>query len=319
MQIGCIVAYYHCKATNKNLDMKTISKHYQCEGNVVLIQLESVEGEGFGFRTATAAMNDGGLLVKEVRQEGSVNTLLAMNQTGDYLLLTDMDLLKGAKQNRVVNTSVLIAPHSKREIDVSCVERSRWSYDSPTFEPAPSTMDSKMRAAKAHSLRDDIKHKSSGTQSKIWGMINDELRAYNMDSPSEDYNSILESKAKREVVQHRFDLKNGCNGLAVFDGKKLVAFDIFGNRDVYQHYFDQLSRDALGRFRDGAEEKAIEQAEAFYRLDEFLDAFESQLEDPSEKKQGAIGKHRWSADPNYPGFDLSFEGQAVHMAGFAVD
>ena len=228
MQIGCIVAYYHCKATNKNLDMKTISKHYQCAGNVVLIQLESVEGEGFGFRTATSAMNDGGLLVKEVRQEGSVNTLLAMNQTGDYLLLTDMDLLKGAKQNRVVNTSVLIAPHSKREIDVSCVERSRWSYDSPTFEPAPSTMDSKMRAAKAHSLRDDIKHKSSGTQSKIWGMINDELRAYNMDSPSEDYNSILESKAKREVVQHRFDLKNGCNGLAVFEGKKLVAFDIFG-------------------------------------------------------------------------------------------
>lgn len=299
--------------------MKTISKHYQHAGNVVLIQLESVEGEGFGFRTATSAMNDGGLLIKEVKQEGSVNTLLALNQTGDYLLLTDMDLLKGAKQNRVVNTSVLIAPHSKREIDVSCVERSRWSYDSPTFEPAPSTMDSKMRAAKAHSLRDDVKHKRSETQSKIWGMINDEMMACDMYSPSEDYNSILESKAKREVVRHHFDLAHDCNGLAVFEGEKLVAFDIFGNRAVYQHYFDQLSRDALGRLRDGAGLEPMKEAEAFYRLDEFLDAFESQLEAPSEKNQGTIGKLRWSADPAYPGFDLSFENQAVHRAGFAVD
>ena len=47
MQLGCIVAYYHCKATNKKLDMKTISKHYQRAENVALIQLESVEGEGF--------------------------------------------------------------------------------------------------------------------------------------------------------------------------------------------------------------------------------------------------------------------------------
>lgn len=47
MQLGCIEAYYHCKATNKKQKMKTISKHYQSAENVVLIQLESMEGEGF--------------------------------------------------------------------------------------------------------------------------------------------------------------------------------------------------------------------------------------------------------------------------------
>lgn len=299
--------------------MKTISKQYQKAGNVVLVQLESLEGEGFGFRTAAPALESGDFVIKEVRQEGAVNTLLAINHSGDYLLLTDMDLLKGAKQNRVVNTSVLIAPQSKSEINVSCVERSRWSYDSPTFKPAPGAMDSKMRAAKAHSLRDDAKHKMSGTQSKIWGMINKEMEISNMYSPTEDYNSILESKAKSRTGNYSFKLDKSCNGLAVFDGKKLLAFDIFGNREAYQHYFEQLSNDALSRMRSETKVGAIEEAEAFYRLDELLDSFESQLEDSVDNKQESIGILRWSAAPEYPGFDLSFKGQAVHMAGFARD
>ena len=297
--------------------MKTINKHFQSAGNISLVQLDTLKGEGLYFVPAASAIDRGELEIREVRQEGSVNTLLAINFSDQYCLLTDMDLLKGAKQNRVVNTSALLAPNSKREIRVSCVERSRWSYDSPDFKSAPSVMDSNMRAAKAASLSEDLEGMVSETQSRIWDLINQEMTAHNVLCSTEDYNSVLESKAKVPHSEFNFKHEKGCNGLAIFDGRKLVSFDIFGNRDVYGYYFEKLTRDALGHARSVKDDGALAQAEAFYRLDEFLDDFESKLGDPVERSLGEIGEFRWSADKNLTGFQLNFENQLVHKAGFA--
>jgi hypothetical protein len=297
--------------------MKTISNNFQRAGNIALVQLETLEGEGLHFIPAAFAIDKGGLEIREVRQEGSVNTLLAINLTDHQCLLTDMDLLKGAKQNRVVNTSVFLAPNSKREIRVSCVERSRWSYDSANFKSAPKVMDPKMRAAKAASLRADKEGMVSETQSKIWDLINQEMTAHNVFCSTEDYNAILESKTTTPKSGYNFRCGENCNGLAIFDGRKLVSFDIFGNREVYEHYFNKLVHDALLGIRPGTEGDALEQAEAFYRLDEFLDKFESMLGDPVESDNEEIGEFRWSGDQNSPGFQLNLEKELVHMAGFA--
>ena len=298
--------------------MKTINKHFQQGGNISLVQLETIEGEGMQFIPAAAAIEQGDLEIREVRQEGSVNTLLSINLSEHYCLLTDMDLLKGAKQNRVVNTSVLLAPNSKREIRVSCVERSRWSYKSPTFKNAPEVMDSKMRAAKAASLSEDMEGMVSETQSKIWNLINQEMTSNNVFCSTEDYNAVLESKTSATHSGYNFHPGKNFNGLAIFDGRKLISFDIFGNREVYAYYFDKLAQDALGRVRPGTEGDVLKQAEAFYRLDEFLDEFESKLGEPVELGNGEIGEFRWSGDRKHPGFELNFEQQLVHFAGFAV-
>ena len=302
--------------------MKTFEKQYQKAGNIVMVQMETLKGEGFGFLTAAPAIDSGALEIRELRSEGAVNTLLAINHTAHFYLLTDMDMLKGAKQNRVVNTSVLIMPHSKQEVDVSCVERSRWSYNSPTFTPAPRILDTKMRAAKADSLKRDKKEMKAETQSKIWGLINEEMVSNNIINETEDYTSILESRSEKQESSFKFLPGKNCNGLAVFDGKKLVSFDIFGNRNAYQYYFDLLAGNALSLVQPGAlteatkEATAIEQAEAFYRLDEYLDLFESELEPPVESENGNVGTLRWSGAQQYPGFELSFENKLVHLAGF---
>ena len=87
MQIDCITICDHCKTINKYKTMKIINKQIQRAENITLVQLESLEGEGFGFRPAAQAIEKGGLVIKEVRQEGSVNTLLAINQTKSLLVL----------------------------------------------------------------------------------------------------------------------------------------------------------------------------------------------------------------------------------------
>lgn len=297
--------------------MKTIEKHYQKEGNIVVVQMETLKGEGFGFITTAPAIDSGALEIRELRSEGSVNTLLVINHSAHYYLMTDMDLLKGAKQNRVLNTSVLITPHSKQEVDVSCVERSRWSYNSPTFKAAPNILDTKMRAAKADSVKRDKKEMLSETQSKIWGMINEEMVSNNFISDTEDYNTFLESKSERKDFAHTLLPGKNCNGLAVFEGQKLVSFDIFGNRNAYQYYFDQLAGNALSLVDNDGVAEAMKEAEAFYRLDEYLDLFESELEPPVDSQNGNQGMLRWSGAQQYPGFELSYNGHLLHLAGFA--
>lgn len=99
-----------------------------------------------------------------------MSKLLAINTTSDFLLLTDMDILKGAKQNRVVNTSVLIAPNSKSELDVSCVERFHWTYTSPSFKISPNAIDFNLRSAKASTI-----------SNRLAGMIEEAEAFYKLD------------------------------------------------------------------------------------------------------------------------------------------
>jgi len=296
--------------------MKTIRKDYQQAGKMALVQFTTLEGEGFPVIPASKAMEEGGVQVREIREEGEVNRLLAINRTGNYCLITDMDLLKGARQNRVVNTSVLLAPHSKQEIEVSCVERSRWSYNSPDFKPVKGVMDREKRAAKAASLREEEADAICDTQSKIWDLIHREMVSQHVFSDTEDYNEIRETKPTDRGREFQLLKAEGCNGLAIFEGKRLLSFDIFGNREVYGYYFDLLLTDILARIRSGRGEGAMEQAEACYRLDEALDEFEEKLREPLSRVNGGIGEFCWSGDPDHPGFKLSYEEQLVHLAGF---
>ena len=80
------------------------------------------------------AIRAGSVTVEEVSEGGSVPNLLVNNQGDSRVLFLEGEELRGAKQNRVLNTSVLVAAHSKTPIPVSCVEQGRWRYRTRHFD-----------------------------------------------------------------------------------------------------------------------------------------------------------------------------------------
>src|SRR5688500_15863528 len=86
-----------------------------------------------GYQLADQAIAEGSLRVEEMG-DGSVPNIVAHNMGAAPVLLVDGEHLEGAKQSRIINVTVLLAPMSKTVLPVSCVEEGRWHYNSaPEF------------------------------------------------------------------------------------------------------------------------------------------------------------------------------------------
>src|SRR4051812_44653408 len=73
----------------------------------------------------------GGLDISEVNEAGDVGELAVRNPLDRGVLLYDGEELVGAKQNRILNVSVLLGAGSTARIPVSCVESGRWAWRAP--------------------------------------------------------------------------------------------------------------------------------------------------------------------------------------------
>src|SRR5437870_10885713 len=87
--------------------------------------------------------------ITEVSAGGEVPTLSLVNDADRPVLLLDGEELIGAKQNRILNTTVLVAAHAALHIPVSCVEQGRWSYRGKRFDSSDASLFASARARKA--------------------------------------------------------------------------------------------------------------------------------------------------------------------------
>ena len=104
----------------------------QC-GPVSVFPLRAEFHSQLSYVLSDEALAQGSVQVTEISEGGSVPELLVQN-SGEYpVLFIEGEELIGARQNRVLNTSVLIGAGTTIRIPVSCVEQGRWSYRSRKF------------------------------------------------------------------------------------------------------------------------------------------------------------------------------------------
>jgi hypothetical protein len=104
---------------------------------------------------------DAGLAeVTAVSEGGAVPELVFRNAADRDILLVDGEELVGAKQNRVLNLTVLVAAEQQVNIPVSCVEAGRWAWrmnEQTRFESAYRATLYRVRAGTApFDLRVDV-------------------------------------------------------------------------------------------------------------------------------------------------------------------
>ena len=219
------------------------------------------------YQLADEAISAATVAVQEVSEGGSVPELLVENSGDARVLFLEGEELRGAKQNRILNTSILVPAKAKIKVPVSCVEQGRWRYAGKHFASAkirsPHSLLFKLKSSVSRSSKETGTHRSD--QAGVWQEVAKKQAAFGTASATGAMADTYESQADK-MTEYREQLKypEGAAGVAVALGSKVVSVDLFDKPATCQKAWDRLLSglvlDALEAKGEGqAEPKAVEQ------------------------------------------------------------
>jgi len=135
-----------------------------------------------------------GFRVEEISDAGAVPELVVRNPTDQDVLLYDGEELLGAKQNRILNVSVLVAAGAKTLIPVSCVEEGRWQRRSAAFASAPHASHPELRRRKVEQLAASPLARGTA-QGVVWDAVREKAARLDADSPTGAQADVFRSRA----------------------------------------------------------------------------------------------------------------------------
>lgn len=205
--------------------------------NIVTIPIFTPADPTPDYLTLSEALRHQLATINEVNQAGQVPNIRITNLSEQPLLLVDGEELIGARQNRVLNTSILIAGKSESIVPVSCTEAGRWFYKSPAFYDAGFVSPHKLRKVKSDSVSEALRrsqgHKSD--QHAVWQTIHGLHLAMGVKSPTSAMEDLFESKSKAldEYVQNLKPAPNQ-TGLVVMVNGEPTGCDVVSSARAYR-------------------------------------------------------------------------------------
>lgn len=274
-------------------------------------------GDSHDYLTLREAMESNLITITELDQQGIVPELKVINQADIPVLILDGEEVKGAKQNRVLNITILLKEKSETVIPVSCTEQGRWRYTSPEFQDSGVVAAHRIRRSNletvCHSLRVSGEYRSD--QRAVWNAI-EEL--------SDEAQVKSKTRAMRDVYQDRMQDLNeylesfpktpGQKGLVVVIDDEVVGMDMVSSSQAYSLLHEKLvksySMEAILREGDSLEE-----------VSELVESFLDDVKDSTEEKHPSVGygvDYRFES-PHSVGSSLVYQDQVVHAAFFSKD
>lgn len=182
----------------------------------------------------------GGLDISEVHEAGDVGELAVRNPLDRGVLLYDGEELVGAKQNRILNVSVLLGAGSTARIPVSCVERGRWSWRDRSFRSAGHVAGPQLRRHKATSLRTDALARGAA-QGTVWAAVDVQLNAVGALSPTAANSDGFQARAADiRSLSERFALEPGQCGMVASIAGRGWCLDAVSRSGVFERVYPKL-------------------------------------------------------------------------------
>jgi len=254
------------------------------------------------YDTLSDAVRAGTLHITEVSAAGSVPELRVVNDGKRPVLIIDGEELIGAKQNRIVNLTVLVPESTTIPLPVTCVESGRWLHVSDEFAPAERAHYASGRRSKLSQVSMSMVAGSRlSDQSAVWAEIADKSERFGARSPTAAAGAMYDQR--RDVLDRMIasirPLDSQVGAIFVIRGM-IAGLDVFDHPRTWAQSMPKLLRsyglDALDKGIGG-------------------DGFATP--DPS-RFLGAISQATCTAYPAVgAGRDLRFEGHGI--IGAALD
>jgi hypothetical protein len=191
------------------------------------------------------ALADGSALVTEVSEGGSVPELFFDNRGKHPVLLMDGEELVGAKQNRILNASILVGATTRTRIPVSCVEQGRWSWRSRHFNTSDRVLYSSARRGKMAQVSESLAYdgKFAANQGQIWADISLKSARMGVRSPTGAAAALYEQRASDlAAMVGAFKPVDAQLGAAFFIDGRFAGLDLVGCPRLFARLLPKLVR-----------------------------------------------------------------------------
>lgn len=197
--------------------------------------------------------------ISEVSEAGSVPELRFENAGAKAVLLLDGEELVGAKQNRILNLTILAPAYQTLTIPVSCVEQGRWAHRTRDFATSPRTHYAAGRARKMASVTASLARSGErhSDQGEVWRDIGAKSERLAAASPTGAMAEMYEQhNTNLDAFVHAMEPVSGQVGALFRIGGRMVGFDLFEYPDTLAKLLPKLVRscalDALDPQREDA-------------------------------------------------------------------
>ena len=211
--------------------------------NMTVIPVFVSEASEIEYISLSQALEHGSVTITEVDQSGSVPNLKVINHSDQWVLILDGEEIIGAKQNRTLNTSILIDKNSELVIPVSCTEQGRWQYTSREFSHSNVMMSQRARNTKSHSVHRSLQAGRGHTsdQHQVWSDIATLHREAGSSSPTHAMRDVYTAKNKElDKYLEAFERMPDQQGSLVFVNDKWMGLDVLSKADIYGQVHPQL-------------------------------------------------------------------------------
>ena len=285
--------------------------------NLTLFPLLAADAGEPDYLVLEEGLGQGLVEIMEISQGGSVPDLKLINKSTSKLLVVDGEELVGAKQNRIVNSTFLIAGNTEIIIPVSCVEQGRWSYRSQKFsygkKVMPPSMRLKSQRAVAMNLREGVGYRSN--QGMIWNDLALKSDRMGVHSATGAMADLFEGQKDRlEEYLKAFRLVD-CQVGAVFAmNGEVVGLECLGYQHTFAKFFPKLVQsyalDALDWLEDpGKTQVSVESVRHF---------LERVQKAPGKSHPSlGLGENIRVEDNSVSGASLVHEGRVLHLSAFS--
>jgi len=197
------------------------------------------------YDTLSDAVRLGTLHISEVSDAGRVPELRVVNDGPRPVLILDGEELVGAKQNRIVNLTVLVPERATIKLPVTCVEAGRWSHVSAEFAPAERAYYASGRRSKLDQVSSSMRTHSSpmADQSAVWSEIAMKSERLGATSPTGAAAAMYEQRsgALDRIISSIAPLPQQVG--AVFTIRGMIAgFDAFDSPATWARTMPKLLR-----------------------------------------------------------------------------